>query len=265
MKVRLDQLLHQRGLAPSREAAKRLILAGKVTVDGRCIDKPGTRVPSDAQPMIAEPPPFVSRGGLKLAAALEAFPIHVHDAVAADVGASTGGFTDCLLKNGAARVYAIDVGYGQLDWGLRQDSRVTVMERTNARYLKTFPEPIDLVTMDVSFISLRLILPAARHWLKPGGEMVALIKPQFEAGRRQVGKGGVVRDPAVHRSVLESLLVWMVEEELGPQGLIRSPLKGPAGNVEFLVHLRPAENPAPVDRLVNQVMAELTPPEPVER
>jgi 23S rRNA (cytidine1920-2'-O)/16S rRNA (cytidine1409-2'-O)-methyltransferase len=170
----------------------------------------------------------------------------VQGVVAADVGACTGGFTDCLLQRGAAKVYAIDVGYGQLDWRLRQDERVVVMERTNARYLDSLPEPPDLVVVDVSFISLKLILPMARSWLQPEGEMVALVKPQFEAGRKQVGKGGVVHDPAVHRLVVEDTLTWAAEQGLGPQGLIRSPIKGPAGNVEFLIWLQPSQRGAPL-------------------
>jgi len=239
MKERLDRLLSQRGLVSSREKGRRQIMAGEVTVNGRVVDKPGIQVPADAQLVVKKPPPYVGRGGLKLAAALDAFPVRVQGAVAADVGASTGGFTDCLLQRGATRVYAIDVGYGQLDWRLRQDERVVVMERTNARYLNSLPEPVDLVVIDVSFISLKLILPPARSWLRPDGEIVALIKPQFEAGRKQVGKGGVVRDPAVHRAVLDDLLGWAAGRRLGPQGLIRSPIKGPAGNIEFLLWLRP--------------------------
>lgn len=239
MKERIDRLLQQRGLVASREYGRRLILAGKVRVNGQLVDKPGAKVSSEAELTIKERPPYVSRGGLKLAAALDAFPIHTDGVITADVGASTGGFTDCLLQHGATKVYAIDVGYGQLDWGLRQDKRVVVMERTNARYLESLPEPIDLVVMDASFISLRLLLPAARNWLRPEGQIIALIKPQFEAGRKQVGKGGVVRDPAVHRAVLETILNWSVAEKMGPAGLIRSPLKGPAGNIEFLVWLRP--------------------------
>jgi 23S rRNA (cytidine1920-2'-O)/16S rRNA (cytidine1409-2'-O)-methyltransferase len=240
LRVRLDTLLHERDLVASREQGRRLILAGEVTVDGQLVDKPGTRVRADAQLHIREKPPYVGRGGLKLEAALDRFPVRPQGAVAADVGASTGGFTDCLLQRGAARVYAIDVGYGQLDWNLRQDSRVVVMERTNARYLESLPEPVDLVVIDVSFISLELILPQARGWLQPDGDIIALIKPQFEAGRRQVGKGGVVRDPDVHRSVLEEITGWAKREGLGPQDLIPSPIKGPAGNIEFLIWLHPA-------------------------
>jgi 23S rRNA (cytidine1920-2'-O)/16S rRNA (cytidine1409-2'-O)-methyltransferase len=167
---------------------------------------------------------------------LTAFAVDVRGLVAADIGASTGGFTDCLLQHGAARVYSVDVGYGQLAWGLRQDPRVVVMERVNARYLHTLPEPIDLVTMDVSFISLKLVLPAVTPLLRPVGQIIALVKPQFEAGRKQVGKGGVVKDAAVHRSVLHDLLAWASAHGLQTQGLISSPLRGPAGNIEFLVH-----------------------------
>jgi 23S rRNA (cytidine1920-2'-O)/16S rRNA (cytidine1409-2'-O)-methyltransferase len=254
VKVRLDTLLHQRGLVPSREQGRRLILAGEVTVDGQLVDKPGTRVPAEAELHIREKPPYVGRGGFKLEAALDHFPVDPQDVVAADVGASTGGFTDCLLQRGAARVYAIDVGYGQLDWNLRQDPRVVVMERTNARYLESLPEQVDLVVIDVSFISLELILPATRGWLRPDGDIIALVKPQFEAGRRQVGKGGVVRDPAVHRSVLERITTWAEVEGLSPQDLIPSPIKGPAGNVEFLIWLHPAAPPRPSADLVARAL-----------
>ncbi len=202
-------------------------------------DKPGTRVASEAEVTLQARPRFASRGGGKLEAALARFEMDVSGVVAADVGASTGGFTDCLLQRGARRVYAIDVGYGQLDWQLRNDPRVVVMERTNARYLERLPEPVSLVTADVSFISLRLILPRAVGWLASGprgepGQVVALIKPQFEAGRREVGKGGVVRDPVVHRRVLDNVLEAAAELGLGLRGLMPSPLRGPAGNVEFL-------------------------------
>lgn len=239
MKERLDRLLYQRGLVSSREQGKRLIMAGEVTVDGQMVDKAGMQVPAGSELQVAVPPLYVSRGGIKLAAALDSFPVRVQETVAADVGACTGGFTDCLLQRGARRVYAIDVGYGQVDWRLRQDERVVVMERVNARYLDSLPELIDLVTVDVSFISLKLILPSAHSWLRRGGEIIALVKPQFEAGREQVGKGGVVRDPAVHRAVVEDLLGWATEHHLGPRGLLQSPLKGPAGNIEFLVWFRP--------------------------
>ncbi|HNS50627.1 MAG TPA: TlyA family RNA methyltransferase [Anaerolineae bacterium] len=231
---RLDQLLVRRGLAASRERAQQLILAGAVSVGERVVDKPGTQVPLDVPLTLAARPPYASRGGLKLAAALEAFALDVRGWVAADVGASTGGFTDCLLQRGAARVYAIDVGYGQLAWELRRDPRVVVLDRTNARFLEHLPEPVDLVTADVSFISLRLILPPALGWLGDGGHIVALVKPQFEAGRDRLGKGGVVRDPSVHGAVLTEITAWAAERGLGLQGLIRSPVTGPAGNVEFL-------------------------------
>lgn len=255
-KERLDRLLVQKGLVTSREVGRRLIMAGEVTVDGQLVDKPGTQVRVEAQLVVKEPPPYVSRGGFKLAGALDRFPVRVQGVVAADVGACTGGFTDCLLQRGAARVYAIDVGYGQLDWGLRQDARVVVIERTNARYLESLPDPIDLVVSDVSFISLKLILPAAHKWLRPDGEMVVLIKPQFEAGRERVGKGGVVRDPLVHRMVLEDLLGWAQAHGFGPQGVALSPIKGPAGNIEFLAWLQPGREAAPLDKLVEQGLAE---------
>lgn len=238
-KERLDLLLVERGLADSRQQAQRLILAGEVTVDGQPMDKPGTRVPVVARLAVVGSLPYVSRGGLKLAAALDAFGLDVNGWIVADVGASTGGFTDCLVQRGAARVYAVDVGYGQLAWKLQQDPRVVVMDRTNARYLERLPEAVDLVTVDVSFISLRLILPTVSGWLRPGGRIVALIKPQFEAGRGQVGKGGVVRDPAVHRAILEGLVSWADLQGWGLLGLIRSPVTGPAGNVEFLAHWQP--------------------------
>ena len=242
-KNRLDVLLVERGLAESRAQAQRLIRAGLVRVEGQVADKPGTRVATNVEITLQARPRFVSRGGEKLEAALVRFGLDVTGAVAADVGASTGGFTDCLLQHGARRVYAIDVGYGQLDWRLRNDPRVVVMERTNARYLECLPEPVDVVTADVSFISLGLILPMVVRWFTPPsppptgggrGGVVALIKPQFEAGRREVGKGGVVRDPEVHRRVLERVLGIAAGLDLGLCGLMPSPLRGPAGNVEFL-------------------------------
>ncbi len=237
-KVRLDQLLVERGLVESRERGQRLIMAGEVLVDDRLADKPGMFVAPDVPVRVKEPLPFASRGGLKLAAALDRFPVPIQDAICADVGASTGGFTDCLLQRGAARVYAIDVGYGQLDWKLRSDPRVVVMDRTNARHLAALPQPINVATIDVSFISLRLILPAVLKWLQPDAHVVALIKPQFEAGRERVGKGGVVRDPAIHAEVIRS--VWQSAIEIGfsPIDVLRSPIEGPAGNVEFLIWLR---------------------------
>jgi 23S rRNA (cytidine1920-2'-O)/16S rRNA (cytidine1409-2'-O)-methyltransferase len=237
-KQRLDLLMVERGLCRSRMEAQRLIMAGEVRVNEQIASKPGTQVLTQATITIAQGLPFVSRGGLKLEAALDAFSVRVEGQVVADVGASTGGFTDCLLQRGAQRVYAIDVGYGQLAWSLRNDERVVVMERTNARHLHELPESIHLATVDVSFISLTLVLPRIREWLVPGGSVIALIKPQFEAGRAQVGKRGVVRNPAIHRQVLHRILTWTSENGLPPQGLIRSPIKGPAGNVEFLAWMR---------------------------
>ncbi|MCS7178292.1 MAG: TlyA family RNA methyltransferase [Anaerolineae bacterium] len=233
-RIRLDRLLVERGLAESRAEAQRWIRAGKVRVAGRVMDQPGALVTRDVPVVVAARPRFVSRGGEKLEAALVGFGVDVRGWVVADVGASTGGFTDCLLQRGAVRVYAIDVGYGQLDWRLRNDPRVVVMERTNARHLERLPEPVHLVTVDVSFISLRLIFPRAVGWLGPQGQVIALIKPQFEAGRQDVGKGGVVRDPAVHRRVLEEVIRAAADLGLTLCGLMVSPLLGPAGNREFL-------------------------------
>jgi 23S rRNA (cytidine1920-2'-O)/16S rRNA (cytidine1409-2'-O)-methyltransferase len=255
-KQRLDILVHASGLAASREKARAMIMAGEVLVNGTMVDKPGTRVDEDAEVTVKSKPRFVSRGGEKLAAALEAFPVDTNGRVCADVGASTGGFTDCLLQYGAARVYAIDVGYGQLDYRLRQDERVVLLERTNARYLETLPETVSLVVMDASFISLRLLLPVLKGWLTATADVIPLIKPQFEAGRDDVGRGGVVRDRTVHRRVLEEVLASAQTLGFTPRGLIRSPLKGPAGNVEFLAWLTWGESsPAPdLSSLVQSVV-----------
>jgi len=236
MKLRLDVLLVERNLVQSREQARQLIRAGSVLVEGQVLDKPGVQVPVEANITLKAICPYASRGGLKLAAALDAFWIDPAGLITVDVGASTGGFTDVLLQRGAHKVYAIDVGYGQLAWRLRQDPRVVVMERTNIRYLTGLPELVDLAVVDVSFISLELVLPVVKKLLKPEGQIVGLIKPQFEAGREQVGKGGVVRDPQVHRAVLYRVLSWARAHGLFTRGLIRSPVVGPAGNVEFLAH-----------------------------
>jgi 23S rRNA (cytidine1920-2'-O)/16S rRNA (cytidine1409-2'-O)-methyltransferase len=259
-KQRLDILIAARGLTESRNKAQRLIRAGEVRVDGQLVDKPSTPVSEDADITLKSKPPFVSRGGKKLAAALERFEIDATGVVAADVGASTGGFTDCLLQNGACRVYAIDAGYGQLHWNLRNDPRVVVMERTNARYLDELPQPVDLVTVDVSFISLELILPKALSWLKPDGDVVALIKPQFEAGPRHVEKGGVVRDTEVHRQVMEDVLAAASELGLGLRGLMPSPLRGPAGNVEFLAWWRPGDDAADHEPAIAACLADVAQP-----
>lgn len=257
MKKRLDTLLCDRGLAPSREKARAMVMAGEVTVNDRLIDKPGSQVDTESQIIIKARTRYVSRGGEKLHHALAEFLLDIGEWVCADVGASTGGFTDCLLQHGAERVYAIDVGYGQIDYRLRQDSRVLLMERTNARYLESLPELVQLVTVDASFISLKLLLPAIKQWLRPNASVIALIKPQFEAGRESVGKGGVVRDTAVHRKVLQEILVFAQKIGLPPYGLTTSPIKGPAGNIEFLVWLRLAEDSAPIapDGLIAQVLA----------
>jgi 23S rRNA (cytidine1920-2'-O)/16S rRNA (cytidine1409-2'-O)-methyltransferase len=257
---RLDIILVERELVDSRQRAQRLIMAGQVMVDGRVVDKSGTRVSREADITLKATLPYVSRGGLKLEAGLERFAIKVTGLIAADVGASTGGFTDCLLQRGASKVYAIDVGYGQLAWSLRNDPRVVVMERVNVRYLEGLPEPVDLATVDVSFISLELVLPAIIGFLKPHGDIIALIKPQFEAGRKQVGKGGVVKDPAVHRAVLRKVLLWTDGHGLTVRGLIASPLKGAAGNVEFLAHLvhqEPGDSGVDIEALIDNCLEEL--------
>ncbi len=233
-KERMDRLLVQRGLAENLDRARRFLQAGEILVEGRLVDKPGARVPASAEITRKERPPYVSRGGEKLAAALDRFPVQAAGQIVADIGASTGGFTDCVLQRGAAKVYAIDVGYGQLAWTLRQDPRVEVMERVNARHLASLPEPMDLIVSDVSFISLATIYATAVGWLAPGGEIVSLIKPQFEARRTQVEKGGVVRDPAVHRQVLAEVTAAFAALDVHLRGLMASPLHGPAGNIEFL-------------------------------
>ena len=234
---RLDVLLVQRGLAESRARAQALIMAGDVRVAGAVATKPGHLVEPAAEVTVAAAPRFVSRGGEKLAHALDVFGVDPTGCICADVGASTGGFTDCLLQFGATRVYAIDVGYGQLHWSLRQDPRVVPIERTNIRHLEALPEPVDLAAIDVSFIGLALVLPAVRRLLAPHGRVVALVKPQFEAGRGQVGKGGVVRERATHRQVLASVAAAAPASGLALRGLTPSPLRGPAGNIEFLALL----------------------------
>lgn len=239
-KQRLDVALVARGLAESRERAQALILSGNVFLKGQRADKASLPVTeSDMLEVRGAPHPYVSRGGLKLEKALDAFGVDVQDTVAMDVGASTGGFTDVLLRAGAAHVYAIDVGYGQLDWKLRNDPRVTIMERTNARHLtpEQFPRRPTLAVMDVSFISIRLILPALIAILPPDGRVITLVKPQFEAGRERVGKKGVVRDPAVHLDVLETLRAYVESVGWHVQHAAFSPVTGPEGNIEFLFDL----------------------------
>lgn len=239
-KKRLDVLLTEKNLAPSRERAKTTIMAGLVLVNGQKIDKPGTLVKEDANiRILGDSIGYVSRGGLKLAKAVKAFDLDLKDLVVADIGASTGGFTDCSLQNGAKKVFAIDVGYGQLAWKLRTDDRVINMERTNIRYVtpEDIGEMIDFASIDVAFISLDKVLPVAKTLLSPKGKIVALIKPQFEAGKEKVGKKGVVRDPAVHEEVIEKIVKLSNEIGFVPRKLTFSPVKGPEGNIEYLILL----------------------------
>ena len=235
---RLDLEIVERGLAPSRPRAKALIMAGKIRVNDQLADKPGAPVgPHDTISLIGEDLAYVSRGGLKLEKALSSFKIHVADRICLDVGASTGGFTDCLLQHGAGKVYAVDVGYGQFAWELRNDPRVELIERTNIRHLplEAIPSPIDLAVIDVSFISLKIVVPAVLKFLKKNAVIAALIKPQFEVGKGQVGKGGVVRDPDQHLSVLQNLSAFFEDLNFIVEPPIPSPIKGPKGNVEFLM------------------------------
>ena len=239
-KQRLDVVLVEKGLASSREKAKALIMAGKVLVDEKKIDKAGTEInPELPIRLLGQDIPYVSRGGLKLEKALQVFPVDMTGKVVADIGASTGGFVDCALQNGAVKVFAIDVGYNQLDWKLRSDARVVNMEKTNARYLEadSLGEMVDIITTDVSFISLEKILPPAMAFLKEGGHVLALIKPQFEAGREKIGKKGVVRDPAVHEEVIEDFVRNATDAGFRVCGVTFSPITGPEGNIEFLGHL----------------------------
>ncbi len=239
-KSRLDVLLVEKGLQETRQKAQAAIMSGLVFVDGKRVDKPGTAVKAEAVIEVrGNTLPYVSRGGLKLEKAMSIWPIHLDGCVCMDVGASTGGFTDCMLQNGASKVYAVDVGYGQLAWKLRSDSRVVCLERTNARYLthELIPEEPDFSSVDVSFISLKLILPAIAAVLKQGGQVVCLIKPQFEAGKEKVGKKGVVRDPAVHLEVLQNFLIYAKENNFTVLDITYSPIRGPEGNIEYLGYL----------------------------
>jgi 23S rRNA (cytidine1920-2'-O)/16S rRNA (cytidine1409-2'-O)-methyltransferase len=240
-RTRLDVRLVNEGLAASRERARALVLAGRVRVDGEIVSKAGTNVPADARIDVVEPDfPWVGRGGVKLAHALDTFRIDVAGREALDIGASTGGFTDVLLQRGARRVVALDVGHGQLDWRLREDPRVVVLERRNARRLERawLPAAVDVVTIDVSFISLRLILPALPPVLAPGADLIALVKPQFEAGRGEVGRGGLVKDPVVHGAVLARVTESAASCGLTRVAMTPSPITGATGNQEFLVHMR---------------------------
>jgi 23S rRNA (cytidine1920-2'-O)/16S rRNA (cytidine1409-2'-O)-methyltransferase len=236
---RLDLFLYEEGMVESREKARSLILAGSVLVNNQLVDKPGTLISSDSSITLKNKLPFVSRGGFKLQEAIQKFSINVKNCICLDVGASTGGFTDCLLQNNARHVYAVDVGYGQLAWSLRNDKRVTVIERTNIRNLTEdlVPTPIDIATIDVSFISLRIVVPAVLKFMKKNGCILALIKPQFEVGKGQVGKGGVVRDPELHKKTIHDLSTYFIEIGLAPGPLVPSPVPGPKGNIEFMIQL----------------------------
>jgi len=240
-KQRLDNLLVAKELAENKKIAQALIMAGKVTVSGRVITKPGTQVDEDAELELTEKLPYVSRGGIKLAQALDEFKLDVASLTAMDVGASTGGFTDCLLQHGAKRVYAIDVGYGQLDYKLRQDPRVAVMERVNAHHPFSLPEKVNIATIDLSFISVTSVMPNVIEHLTQPGCIIVLFKPQFQAKRNEVPKGGVIKDPQVHALVLGRFIVWATEHDLRLRGLVASPILGAEGNKEFLVFLTPSD------------------------
>lgn len=260
-KERLDALLVKRNLVQSRERAKTTIMAGLVLVDGQKVDKAGTMVKPEAEiRVLGNTLPYVSRGGLKLEKAIREFGVSLQGKVAADIGASTGGFTDCMLQNGAVKVFAIDVGYGQLAWSLRTDERVVNMERTNVRNVtpEQLGQPVDLASIDVAFISLEKVLPSVREMLQPEGEIVALIKPQFEAGREKVGKKGVVREPSVHEEVIFRVLALARQMELTPKALTYSPVKGPEGNIEYLVWLAKGASAADgvTDELVVSVVSQ---------
>lgn len=249
-KKRLDAVIVEKGFAQSRERAKALIMSGVVFVDGQRVDKAGATVTDEASIEVkGSDLKYVSRGGLKLEKAMQNFPLQLEDKICMDIGASTGGFTDCMLQNGAIKVYAVDVGYGQLAWKLRCDDRVINLERTNIRYItdEQVPDKVDFASVDVSFISLKLVLPVAREFLSDNGEMVCLIKPQFEAGREKVGKKGVVRDKQVHIEVVENIITFALESKFDVKGLTFSPVKGPEGNIEYLLHIQKGEGKQDID------------------
>ncbi len=264
-KIRLDVLMVEKGLVQSRERAKAMIMAGQVYIDNQKCDKAGLSVPADTKIEVrGDTLKYVSRGGLKLEKAMQEFPINLQDKTTMDIGASTGGFTDCMLQNGAKKVYAVDVGYGQLAWKLRTDERVVNLERTNIRYVtkEQIEAEIDFASIDVSFISLKLVLPVAKELLTDEGEIVALIKPQFEAGREQVGKKGVVRDIKVHKEVIKRVLAVINELEMFASGLSFSPVKGPEGNIEYLVWITKTPHDiliddTTIDKIVEASHAEL--------
>lgn len=256
-KERLDEVVVKLEFAPTRSKARAMIMAGDVLVNDLPVLQAGSPIRANDVVTLKSKPRFVSRGGEKLDHALEFFGVDATDAVCADFGASTGGFTDCLLQRGAKRVYAIDVGYGQIDQRIRDDERVVVQERVNARYIESLPEPIDLVVIDVSFIGLALILPVAKLVLTEHGQCVPLVKPQFEAGRGDVGKGGVVRDPAIHHRVLVKSAECAIENGFSVRGVTKSPIVGPAGNIEFLMHLVAGEEQlTSLDEMIDKALAE---------
>lgn len=264
-KIRLDVLIQEKGLAPTREKARAIILAGEVRVNGQCIDKPGTNIDEESKiELLHNGPRYVSRGGLKLEKAITYFEVDFNGKVVLDVGASTGGYTDCALQHGAVRVYAVDVGYGQLDWSLRNDQRVVNIERTNIRYfsLEELGETVDIVTVDVSFISTGKVFPVIKDLVKPNGDILVLIKPQFEAGKNKVGKKGVVKDQEVHREVLLGCMETAEKAGLGCIDATFSPITGPQGNIEFFLHLKTnqpmnPELPGRIQSLVEQAHHEL--------
>lgn len=263
-KKRLDVLVYERGLAPSREMAQRYILAGEITVNGSLSTKSGMKVPIDSEITLKEQARFVSRGGLKLDGAFNHFSIAAEGKICADLGASTGGFTDCLLQRGASKVYAIDVGYGQLADKLRKDSRVINLERTNARYLEKLDEAVSLVVIDASFISLKLLLPVVLGWLTPAADVIPLIKPQFEAGKKDVGKGGIIKDTEVHRRVLHDVLSQIQQIGYTIRDLTLSDITGSKGNIEFLAWLTntPTDSPTDLSTLINTVLLSDQNPDP---
>jgi 23S rRNA (cytidine1920-2'-O)/16S rRNA (cytidine1409-2'-O)-methyltransferase len=257
-KARLDTFLVDKGLYESRARAQAAIMAGQIMINEQKIDKPGTQIATDSTiRILGNKLPYVSRGGLKLEKALKVFPLSLQGKIVADLGASTGGFTDCALQNGATKVYAVDVGYGQLAWSLRNDQRVINMERTNVRFMEadTLADKIDVATIDVAFISLDKILPAAKKLLAEDGAVLALVKPQFEAGKENVGKKGVVRDAKIHAEVIRKILLIARSEGLIPAGLDYSPIKGPEGNIEFLLYLTMQGEDKVDETKVNQVVA----------
>lgn len=256
LKQRIDTLLFEKGLAESREKAKSLIMAGVVYIDEQKVDKPGTNVNVNSNIIVRQGAKYVSRGGLKLEKSIENFDITLLDKVCMDIGASTGGFTDCMLQNGAKKVYSVDVGYGQLAWKLRCDERVCNLERTNIRYLDNslITDPVDFVSIDVSFISLKLVLPKVKELLVDNGDCVALIKPQFEAGREKVGKKGVVRDINVHKEVIFNVFSFTRELGFKIVELDYSPIKGPEGNIEYLMHIRKESEREVCDSLIEDIV-----------